>query len=143
MSGVLIEAAREAVYQRVRAQWTATPFVFDNEAPEAGADLDGGTTPWVRFSFAEILSAQETLGAPGSRKYNRRGVVRASIFVPVNSGKRRSGELVSAVRALFEGVRFSDLFFDDADAPRELGPGPEGRWDQTFISINGQWEEVK
>lgn len=142
MSGILIETAREAVYQRVRAQWTATPFVFDNEAPEGGVDLDAGSVAWVRFSFAEILSAQETLGAPGSRKYNRRGVVRASIFVPVNSGKRQAGELASAVRALFEGVRFSGLIFDDADAPRELGPGPEGRWDQTFVSVNCQYEEI-
>lgn len=146
MSGTLIQDAREAVYQRVRSLWPGTggtPFVFDNEAPEGNVDLDAGSVPWVRFSYVEISGGQETLGPPGIRKYNRRGVIFAGIFVPVNTGKRRSGELVSAVRALFEGVRFSGLFTDDADAPRELGPGPEGRWDQTFMSVNCQSEEQK
>jgi len=107
--------AREAVVDRLitAAVLPVTAIALDNEAFEAPTD----GSSWIRLVVRNTASEQETLGAPGQRKFERRAVVFAQIFVPVDVGANNPVAAISAdglaatVRNLFEGVSFGGCNF--------------------------------
>lgn len=113
--------ARESCMARIVANWTGT-FTLDNEKfdPPAGR--------WARFRVRNGDSEQETLGAVGNRRFNRKAVLRAEFFDDVDGGMAGLDEDVRAFRTLFEGVSFDELRFYGEVPGRELGPDGKGRY---------------
>lgn len=133
----LLDEAREAVYQRFVDNWTATPFLFENEDSD---DLDGGTVAWARLSVRETAGGQETLGPIGARKYRRRASAFVQVFTPVNAGMKAAGVLSAVARAIFEGTSFGGLDFNDA---RVSDTGPDDKWQQTLVEAVFDFTETK
>jgi len=133
----LLDEAREVVYQRFVDNWTATPFLFENEDSD---DLDGGTVAWARLSVHETGGGQETLGPIGARRYRRRASTFVQLFTPVNAGMKEAGELAQAVKAIFEGASFSGLDFNNA---RVTDPGPDDKWQMTLVETVFDFTELK
>lgn len=123
-----LHQARTAIYDRWIAQWPpafpAVPFYFDNEAatPPAGA--------WARVAVRETASIQETLGQPGNRRFERKGIVLAQLFQPKDTGVAAIADMAQAARAIFEGVSFGGLDFYEV-TPREVPS--QDRWFQVTV----------
>ncbi len=129
--------ARNAVEQRWLDNWTLTPFVFENEANDT---LYSGKVAWTRVVYRNTAGGQETLGRPTNRKYKRDASVMLSFFTPADMGLTESATLAQAGLALYEGVTFDGLFFNDG-VVQEIGP--DGRWYQTNVEVFSDYQEIK
>lgn len=134
-----LSQANEAVFQRFIDVWTPTghPLTLENEefsVPDSG--------PWARMTSRITASTQETLGRPTNRRFERSGSLFVQIFDDVDAGTARSKTLAQTVLEGFEGVRLSNnsiRFYDVI--PREIGP--DGRWYQTNVEINFEFDETR
>lgn len=132
------DEARKAICTRWTTQWgNTTPFVFENEDNKT---LDAGTVPWVRFVVRNVDGAQETLGPVGNRNYERRGLVLAQIFTPKDSGMKRGDVLSHQARAIFEGVSFEGIDFNNGRV-REVVP--DGKWQPFVMEADFIYYETK
>ncbi len=129
-----INQAREAIYERFTTQWAdETPVVFTNEQ----ADTDGA---WVRLTMQNQIRRQKTLGPPGARKFDDRGIIFIQVFEPGDSGTARGDELVALAREIFEGVSFSGV---KCFAAPTTEIGPDGKWFRRNVSIGFDYDETK
>lgn len=134
-----LQAANEAMAQLFVDTWTPTgyPFTLENESfnvPDAG--------PWARLTSRVTARTQETLGRAGNRRFQTLGSLFVQIFDDVDRGTRRSKQLAQTVIEGFEGVSLTGTtvrFYDVI--PREIGP--EGRWFQTNVEINFEFDETR
>lgn len=131
--------AKEAVYARFVANYTGvdvdTNLALDNEEfdePEAA--------PWVRLTVRGLGRAQNTLGRSGNRRFRSRGLVFVQVYVPANTGVQQSDSLAKEAADLFEGVSFSGLDFRAADIQET---GPDGKWFQTVVEAEFDYDEIK
>lgn len=117
-----------------------TPFIFGNEA----TDLEGGAVAWVRVWIRSLPSRQETLGAPGNRKFDRPCLLVADIRTPPGSGQGPGQALGEDVRDLFEAKRLSpyDIRFDQVDI-QDIGEIEDGRWYSTLAEAAFRFEDVR
>lgn len=135
-----LTGARESIYQRASDNWGSTsPFCFANETfvPTAG-------TAWVRFIVEQAESEQRTLGGAGNRRFERDGVIRAQINVPLDSGLREADELGAVVIAIFEGVTFQGVW-TGAARTREAGKVEvEGlNWFRYDVEVDYSFHETR
>lgn len=128
--------ASEAIYTRWRDNWTYTPYLFDNERPDVLPAV-----PWVRLVIRELEGQQETLAAVGNRRFLRRAMVVIQVFTELNQGIKASDELVHLARSVFEGTRFSGVWFLHGNV-FDIGVTQEGLY-QTNLQILFNYEEVK
>lgn len=138
MSSVTINEARDAVYERFLAQWTATPataYTFENEKFDPPAGI-----PWVRVTVRNIGSTQACLGPPGNRRFRRSALGFAQIFTPADTGTKDSDTLAAAFAAIFEAVSFDGLDFRAASS-REVGV--DDGWHLTLVEVPFEYEEIK
>ncbi len=130
--------AREAVYLRFTSTFTgvtADRVALDNEDfPEPAKGN------WVRLVVRSLAREQETLGAPGNRKFRPEALVLVQVYVPVDSGTDVADALAKEAADIFEGVSFSGLDFQGA-VVRETGP--TGRWFQFIMEAPFKYEEIK
>lgn len=132
-----INEAREAVYARWNTQWdSTTPFAFENES----SDLAKGVVPWAHVHVRHLDGGQDTLGAPGNRRYRRAAVVMIQLHALVDSGLATLDTLAATARTIFEGVSFSGLDFNDVQT-RESGP--DGKWYQVMVTAFFDYDETK
>lgn len=136
MSNTLLTAS-EAIYQRFVDNYTATPYVFDNEI---GGTLDQGATSWVRLSVRELGLDEQTMGNAGSRKFRRSGIIIVQTFSPVDAGVATLQTLCETIRTIFEGVRFSGI---ESFSSRVRDIGTDGKWRGAIVEINFSWTETK
>lgn len=136
MAFLTLNEAREAIYARWASEWgSTTPYQLDNEEFTPPADA-----PWARVVVRHRASGQETLGAVGSRRYQRGGSIFVQLFDLEGMGVQRLDGLAQPARAVFEGVSFSGIRVHDA-VVREAGP--DGRWYMVVIESFFDYEELK
>lgn len=130
--------ARERVYSQFLAGWgVLSPVTFDNEAytPPSGAR-------WVRLVMRHTVGLQETLGAPGLRRFERRGNVIVQCFVPLNAGVAAADELATAARTVFEGKTLgTEAVHFFGVSTREIGN--DGAWYQINVEASFLYHETK
>jgi hypothetical protein len=136
-SDVQINDATEAITQRFIANWDAvsTPFTLDNEnftAPDS--------TPWIRMTIRFTVAGQYTLGQPGNRKWQRKGLIIGNIFVPANGGRQKADQLAQTFKDIFEGNHFGPIEAYDANV-KELGT--DGLWFQVAVQVDFNYNELK
>lgn len=130
-----LNEAREAIYQRFVDNYVATVFTFENE------DFDPPETAWVRLSVrGNVGGGQETLGAPGGRKFRRRGIIVAQVYTPLNQGLQQGDQLGQSIRAIFEAEGFSDIDANDG-LVRESPPRDD--FFVHIVEVFFEYEETK
>jgi hypothetical protein len=128
--------AKQAINDRFIAQWAgATPFTFDNEeyVPQIGFK-------WVRVTVRHIGGNQSTLGKETNRKFERRGLIFVSVFIPAENGTSEADLLAKAAQDIFEGTRFNGVIVNDSTI-REVGSS-DG-WYQVIMEANFNYFEIK
>lgn len=138
---------QEALYQRWADEWIVapgpdpeplTPFKFANET------WDPPDAPHVRMRVQQRPSGFATLGSPGNRKMDRRGVVFALLRSPPGNGVGQLSDLAENARAIFENCRLQphDIRFAACD----IGEAAEieaGRWWGVAVECPFAYEEIK
>lgn len=130
--------AKEVVYQRFVDNFTGVTLAritFDNEEFEEPATGD-----WVRLTVRSRGRAQDTLGKVGNRKFRSAASVFVQVYTAVNTGVKQSDTLAKEAADVFEGVSFSGLDFQSAEV-RETGP--DGRWYQSVVEAEFEYDETK
>ena len=132
-----LNQAREAIYDEFVTDWGSTsPLTLDNEK------VDPPTTEWVRLSVRHTASTQDTLGAPGNRRFERIGSAFVQIFVPTDQGTLRADELATIAREAFEGksltgttIRFLDVIVREA--------GVDGQFYAVVVEATFEYDETR
>lgn len=135
MTSVALNEARGIIYAALVAGIGGTSYTFDNEAYDPPADA-----AWVRLSMRHTGRTLDTLAPVGNRKFEASGSVIVQVFAPLDTGAAGCDAVVETVRALFEGVTLSGIFFYGA-VVREIGPGDD--WYQTNVEAAFTYNEVK
>lgn len=128
--------AKEIIVEHFITEWAAaTDVTLDGESFDPPVD-----TAWVRLSIRHNASNQESLGATGTRKFTRGGVVMVQVFGRLNKGSREADTLAQSAQAVFEGRTVSGIRFLDV-VPREIGPSES--WYQFNVEANFEYTETK
>lgn len=138
-----LNQARAAVYRRFLEEWVdgsepLTAFCFDNEV------LDGENLTWARCSVRSMPNAQETLGAPGNRKFHRRALARVEVYTQPGAGLEDADALVKTAMDMFEGralLGTTVKFYEASSA--EVGLVDEGRWHLCTVQAYFDYHEIK
>jgi hypothetical protein len=138
-----LNQARAAVYKRFLDEWAdgdepLTSFCFDNEV------LDGENLTWARCSVRSMQNTQETLGAPGNRKFKRRALARVEVYTEPGSGLRAADELIQVAVAMFEGrslLGTAVKLYEVSSA--EVGLVDDGRWFLSTAQAYFDYEQIK
>ena len=132
-----LSQANEAVMTRFLTNWgTTTPVVLDNENP-----INQPTLPWVRAVIRGLENEQETLGTVGNRRFLRRAMLMIQVFTSLNIGSEAADLLVTTARNIFEGARFSGIWFFHGDVI-PIGVTEDGVY-QVNLEMKFNYEEVK
>ena len=133
---------QEALYARFAAFWQdagedRTFYYFDNEG---GNDLP--EAPWAKVEVQRRPGGNGTLGSPGNRKMDRRGVVYIRLREPPGDGVGRVSDLADFAAKVFEncrvpvhGVRFANVDIGEAALV------DNGRWWGVTVEAPFDYEE--
>lgn len=133
-----LNAAKEAIYLRFNTLYTGVAgnrITFDNEEFE-----EPTTGEWVRLTIRSLPGQQNTLGKIGNRRFRRRAAVFVQVYTDTNTGVKQSDTLAKEAADVFEGVSFSGLDFGVASV---LETGPSGRWYQSVVEAQFEYDEIK
>lgn len=126
--------ARETIYGAFKSEWAdRAPYYFDNEV------VNTETGDWVRLTVRHQVSAQETLGPVGNRKFQRNGTIIIQLFTKLGSATEEVDTLSSVIRAIYEGKTLQGVNFNSVTV-REIGPS--GSWYQTNIEAPFNYTET-
>lgn len=130
------------VYDRLeaylRAEWSATPLVFENEE----WPLDEGEP--AAFVYVEIFGnfySQESVGDPGNNLWRETGTMQMHVLVPNATGTRSARTYAKALVALFrevevDGVRFREMSIGAGE------PGmPTGNYFPMTATVDWEFDE--
>jgi hypothetical protein len=104
---------------------------------------------WVRFRVDELVGVQQTLGAPGNRRFRRECIVRVDVFALVEGavpgkkgGTKTALTLAERARRLFEGRSIAPAKFHGATirGPRRDPKTP--RWIMVPVTCPFYYHEV-
>lgn len=125
--------AHEAIYARIAASYSDTPFYFDGEDKPAGSEV-------VEFKVRTSSRAQDTLGRAGSRRWRSSASLEAEIRVAPNGGRRRADTISRSILNLFEGSSFSGLDFTNGVAQER---GVRGDDYIVVVDVTFDYDETK
>lgn len=141
---------QETLYQRWAARWAVDPeadpvvpltyYVFEDEKahpPEVTAE---GPNVWARFSVKRLPGGPGTMGRPGNRKMDRRGIVFIQLFQPPGDGVGVLSDYGERAAGIFENCRLlaeHDIRFGQVE-PGESGQVENGRW--LGLSVEGPFD---
>lgn len=138
---------QEALYRRWAERWVddqlppqpLTVYAFANEAldpPGEGAH--------VRLRVQRRPGGPGTLGSPGNRKMDRRGVVFALLREPPGDGGGSLSDLADKAGAVFENCRIDTrgIYFGACDIG-EAAEIEDGRWWGVAVECPFGYEELK
>jgi hypothetical protein len=102
----------DVVEQRLKALWTATPLVFENE------DWPTPATP-APFVFVEVygdMFGQASIGEeePADNVWREQGQLLMHVLVPSGTGTRLARQHAKALAVLFRGQDIGGVTFGDA-----------------------------
>lgn len=134
----------EALYAHWTARWIddAEPRTVYYLANEGASDPP--KAPWALVEPQQRPGGNGTIGSPGNRKMDRRGVVYIRLREPPGGGVGSLSDLAQHARDVFEncrvpvhGVRFANVDIDEA------GSVDGGRWWGVTVRAPFDYEERK
>lgn len=134
--------ARDEILGLFKATWDSLPapvppVAYDDNAPPPTK----GDQAWARVTLLHNDGDQQTLGGIGNRRFNRLGVVIVQVFTPYGGGSTKADVLVPVARDAFEGKSTpGGVWFRHV---REQDAGKSGQWQQTNVSAEYEYDEIK
>ena len=135
-----LDEAQDIAVRRFRDNWTGTPLSNVLVVGQDNSSVDGGQDPWVRISVPETGGGQQSLGAPGERKFRREFSVFIQIYTLAANGVNGGSVLAAEARRIYEATSFDGLDFQDARIFPQL---PEEKWMITLVEAEGEFDEIK
>lgn len=126
----------DAVRAHLVANWTTTPFVFDNENTDTNnEDPTSRTGPWVMVEMTSDFDSQASIGS-GSQStdlYREEGIIFLTVLVPAGSGSRIARTYAKTLIDLFKGVELAagTIRFQD----RSIGVGQKAQRDGNWFEL--------
>jgi len=115
-----------AFRNRLEAQWSDTPLIFENEDTQTPVDADSAPAPFV---FVEIFGddlRQESIGAPGQNMWLETGFTYLHVMVPTGTGSLTARTYARKLANLFREKPLGDVYIRDmglgAGEPSEVFP---------------------
>lgn len=116
------------------------PTVMDNEA------ADETMPSYVRLSFQSMTPRQTTMGAKGTRRIERNGLVALKLNVTPDQGSNGADKLFKHVQAVLELERIAASAPDDFVELREADPreiGLDGQFWTLLVTIPFRFWNLK
>jgi hypothetical protein len=98
---------------------------------------------WVRITLQHTSSRQITQGQAPYRKWDRRGWIAVSIYVPINTGTLLASRLADHVRSVLEGksIGGSERVVTYEGPTEELPE--EGQWARSIVKVPFRYVETR
>lgn len=125
------DTLRENIEQRMVDNWTDSTVAYENVAFDPPDPTS--SAKWVRFTVINGESQTAEGGIQGSTYKTRdTGTISLQIFVPQNTGTKKSRQLIDSFNTIFEHKRFSGVVTYSAN----ITPvGVRDGWHQTNLTI--------
>lgn len=138
--------ARKEIIDLFRAAWeanptsAAVPLAFDDVefTKPSGEDANGRALPWARISVRHFTEEQDTIGAPGNRRYLSEGEVTIEIYVAPGGGHQLGDTLSRIAKLPFRGSTLG-VWFPSPVRPREIGM--DASWFRRDVVARFKYEE--
>jgi len=132
-----IEQARDFIYGVFLPVWgTVYPVVWG----DLPANPPASETPWAGVKLLHLGGGQASLsGETGSRRFNRRGILRISISVPAGGGQTKAYQLAQLVANAYEDAKL-DVWFRNI---RIKEVGASGAFEQIDVLADFSYDEVR
>jgi hypothetical protein len=125
------DALRETLEQRMADNWSDSDVAYENIA--FSPPSPSSSAKWVRFTVINGESRTSEGGiTSGNYKTRDTGLVSLQIFVPQNSGTKKSRQLIDSFNSIFEHKRFSGVVTYSASI---VPVGVLDGWHQTNLTI--------
>jgi hypothetical protein len=144
-----VEEVRTDVIALFRTAWLANgtsapvPIVYDNDANSAkpeGEDADGRALPWCRISIRNLSEDQDTLGAPGARRFLNEGLITVEIYTASGDGYTLGGVLARVAKLAFRGNSLaSGAWFTQVTSTEK---GLDGPWSRIDVTARVKSEDI-
>ena len=82
-------------------------------------------SPWARLTVRDAVSKQVSMGAVGSRRFRKNGILSITVFIPMNSGTGLADYIVSKIEQGFTGVTKYGVVFRAPKTPEGKRIGEE------------------
>jgi len=137
--------ALELLTQRWIDTWPglqpAVPYAFEGESHDSAPT-------WVRVTFRPAVRVQATIGPPGSRRFEDRGLIFVQIFVDIGLGVKPIADLSVSIREVYEARTIGSQELVTYAATRRTGgerdPRPtDGRWSMAIVTIPYWFDEQR
>lgn len=127
--------AQQIMLSTFATAWgTTSPIVYPNgSAPEPDVDF-------VRVQMTFIEERQATLGAPGSRRFERRENLVARLYHFRDTGLTAANNQIHLLRTTFDGFVSGELWVVKL-TPKYLGTN--GRCRMTDVAVEYRYHEIK
>lgn len=127
-------AAFTALTDYVKANWTTTPVVLENEDWPLN---EGDPAAFVYVEVFGNLYAQASVGDPGHNLWREDGTMQLHVFVPNSTGTLVARQHAYDLAQLFKETSVAGIVFEDLS----LGAGEPGRQDGNYFpfSLSVDW----
>lgn len=98
------------------------PLAFENE----GFDPASGPDQWARITIRMTSSRQVSTGPTGTRRFERKGVIFADLFGPLNTGRKPLAAIAADVRTTLESQELASDLWTYATAESDVST--DARW---------------
>lgn len=124
-----------AILARLRANWTTTPIVVDNE----DAQPPQPPTGFVAIEFPGGVADQITIGAPGENLFREAGAFMLHVFVPRGTGLDTARDWADQLAVIFRAQTFGGVRCWAPFPPHESARS-EGNFYSISFGVPYQWD---
>lgn len=128
--------ATQAIYKELVDNYVSTDLYFENEKYKTLSDF-------IRVSIRTYDFDQETLGAVGQRKFQRRGDISIQIFTERNKGVQDANVIKEELISILEGKSGLGGTNVYTGPMRSSFVGQDGRFRQENINIEFTFFETR
>lgn len=139
------DVARAAIYERMRANWTATKVAYDNQrGGDSGippADANGQPLPWIALEVRWNRAEQASIGAPGQNLARRMGHIWITAWMARGTDAVLIDQLAAQAAAILEAKDFGGVV---TEAAMPSGPADDGDgvYDGQAVAIPYELDEA-
>ncbi|WP_061784035.1 hypothetical protein, partial [Streptococcus agalactiae] len=95
----------------------------------------------IEVIFSVESTSSQSLGDEGNRSFIRDGVVHVNVYTPANNGNAFAAHIYAmAVRDIFEGKHFGDLWFWECKASPA---GNDGTYNVAYANCAFRFQQIK
>jgi hypothetical protein len=135
---------KAAIRQRLVANWTTTPLLFENVEEEQIKTNGQMPDSFVACETLPLMQEQKDLGGGNIRGYRTRGIIKIYIFTPAGDGDGLGMEYADTIAAIFRGKTFDGVVCY-APSIRDSGADKsdaEGRYWRITLGVEFYYDQV-